>query len=175
MIYFQCENHMSQRSYLTTYQWWWLGQTSYVWTCAIAKISIAVALLRLTVARIHSAILWVVIGVTGIIGLIFWFMLTLQCTPVSFFWQRVRLELDPMSNVSGTCMNLDSIIAIAYVYSVVATCCDLTLGLLPVFLVWNLQMNTRTKAALAGILGMGCVYVPRFFPSVRSDANRSAI
>lgn len=57
-------------------------------------------------------------------------------------------------------MDLDSIIAIAYVYSVTATCCDLTLGLLPIFLVWNLQMNLRTKAALAAILGMGCVYVP---------------
>ena len=56
-------------------------------------------------------------------------------------------------------MNLDSIIAIAYVYSVTATLCDLTLGLLPIFLVWNLQMNWRTKYALAGILGMGCVYV----------------
>lgn len=54
-------------------------------------------------------------------------------------------------------MDLDSIIAIAYVYSVTATCCDFTLGLLPVFLVWNLQMNARTKAALASILGMGCV------------------
>lgn len=137
--------------------WWWLGQTSYVWTCAIAKISIAVALLRLTVARIHTIILWGVISVTSIIGLVFWFMLTLQCHPVSFFWQRVRLELDPTANVHGQCISVDTIIDMAYVYSVTATCCDLTLGLLPVFLVWNLQMNVRTKAALAGILGMGCV------------------
>lgn len=61
-------------------------------------------------------------------------------------------------------MNLDSIIAIAYVYSVTATCCDFTLGLLPVFLIWKLQMNTRTKVALAAILGLGCVYV--FFHSL---------
>jgi hypothetical protein len=56
-------------------------------------------------------------------------------------------------------MSLDSIIAMAWVYSIVATLCDLTLGLLPLFLVWNLQMNLRTKAALASILCMGCVYV----------------
>ncbi|KAJ5861824.1 uncharacterized protein N7529_009134 [Penicillium soppii] len=137
--------------------WWWLGQTSYVWTCALAKISIALALLRLTIAKTHRLILFTVIGVTCIIGLVFWFMLTLQCQPVEFFWQQIRLKLDPEANVHGTCMNLDSIIAIAYVYSVTATLCDLTLGLLPVFLVWKLQMNTRTKAALAAILGMGCV------------------
>lgn len=118
------------------------------------------ALLRLTVSRVHTLILWAVIGVTSTIGLVFWFMLTLQCQPVSFFWQQVRPLMDPTAIVHGSCMDLDSIIAIAYVYSVTATCCDLTLGLLPIFLVWNLQMNLRTKAALAAILGMGCVYVP---------------
>lgn len=117
------------------------------------------ALLRLTVARRHTIIIWAVIAVTTIVGLVFWFMLTLQCQPVSFFWQRVRPLMDPTASVSGTCMDLDRIIAIAYFYSVTATCCDLTLGLLPIFLVWNLHMNTRTKAALAAILGMGCVYV----------------
>ncbi|KAJ5519584.1 hypothetical protein N7463_000037 [Penicillium fimorum] len=137
--------------------WWWLGQTSYVWTCALAKLSIASALLRLTVSKAHRLILWGVIGVTCIVGLVFWFMLTLQCQPVEFFWQRVRPYTDPKANVSGTCMKLDDIITIAYVYSITATLCDLTLGLLPIALVWNLQMNLRTKAALAGILGLGCI------------------
>ncbi|KAJ5511514.1 hypothetical protein N7453_003617 [Penicillium expansum] len=137
--------------------WWWLGQTSYVWTCALAKISIAFALLRLTVSNAHKLVLWAVIGVTCTIGLVFWFMLTLQCQPVEFFWQQVRLLSNPHANVSGTCMDLDHIIAMAYVYSITATLCDLTLGLLPIALVWNLQMNLRTKCALAGILGMGCI------------------
>ncbi|CAI7624995.1 unnamed protein product [Penicillium glandicola] len=137
--------------------WWWLGQTSYVWTCALAKISIALALLRLTVSRAHKIALFIVIGVTCIVGIIFWFMLTLQCQPVDFFWQRVRTYTNPDADVSGTCMDLDYIIDIAYAYSITATLCDLTLGLLPIALVWNLQMNLRTKAALAGILGMGCI------------------
>lgn len=137
--------------------WWWLGQTSYVWTCSLAKISIAFALLRLTVSNPHKLVLWAVIAVTCTIGLVFWFMLTLQCQPVEFFWQRVRLYSNPHANVHGTCMELDHIIAMAYVYSITATICDLTLGLLPIALVWNLQMNIRTKSALAGILGMGCI------------------
>lgn len=147
---------------LTSLQWWWLGQTSYVWVCAIAKISIAVALLRLTVAKTHAIILWIVIGMTAIVGLVFWFILTLQCTPVSYFWRRVPLFLDPTLPIHGSCMSVDSIIDMAYVYSVTATLCDLTLGLLPIALVWNLQMNRRTKVALAGILGMGCVYVATY-------------
>jgi hypothetical protein len=156
----QKTEHLIQTGTMETAMfWWWLGQTSYVWVCAIAKISIAVALLRLTIAKVHALILWVVIGVTSIVGLVFFFMLTLQCHPVSYFWQRVRVYYPPHAPVLGSCMSLDSIIAMAWVYSIVATCCDLTLGLLPLFLVWNLQMNSQTKAALAGILGMGCVYV----------------
>ena len=54
-------------------------------------------------------------------------------------------------------MNTDHLIEIAYVYSVFATICDFILGLLPIALVWNLQMNTKTKAALAGILSLGCM------------------
>ncbi|KJK66333.1 P-type ATPase of unknown pump specificity type V [Aspergillus parasiticus SU-1] len=131
--------------------WWWLGQTSYVFTCVVAKISIALALLRLTVAKLHTILLWVVIGVSTVVGLVFWFMLTLQCQPVQYFWQRMR------PGASGTCMNTDHLIDIAYVYSVFATLCDFILGLLPIALVWNLQMNTKTKAALAGILSLGCI------------------
>lgn len=121
---------------------------SYVIVVVLAKVSIALALLRLTVAKIHSVILWVLVAFSIVIGLVFFFMLTLQCTPVSYFWERTG---------TGNCIKTDYLIDIAYLYSVVATACDLTLGLLPILLVWNLQMTTKTKAALAGILSMGCV------------------
>ncbi|KAJ5812009.1 hypothetical protein N7474_008310 [Penicillium riverlandense] len=137
--------------------WWWLGQCSYVWVVVIARLAIAMALLRLTVSHVHRLILYASIGVTSIVSIVFWFMLTLQCQPVSYFWQRVRLINDPMTPIHGSCMNLNRIIAMAYVYSGTAAACDFTLGLLPFWIVWKLQMNRGTKAALAGILGMGCV------------------
>ena len=121
---------------------------SYVITVVIAKVSIALALLRLTVAKIHSIILWVVTALSIVVGLVFWFMLTLQCVPVQYFWERTG---------NGSCLKTDILIDIAYLYSVTATICDFTLGLLPIALVWNLQMNRQTKWALAGILSMACV------------------
>ncbi|KAL4980791.1 hypothetical protein BDW66DRAFT_156502 [Aspergillus desertorum] len=129
--------------------WWWLGQTSYVITCVVAKIAIALALLRLTVTKTHKYVLWSVIGVSIVVGLVFWFMLTLQCKPVDYFWHRLT--------TTGTCLDTDHILSIAYVYSVTATICDFILGLLPIALVWKLHMHQTTKAALAGILSMGCV------------------
>ncbi|KAL4809962.1 hypothetical protein BDV18DRAFT_150402 [Aspergillus unguis] len=129
--------------------WWWLGQTSYIITCVVAKVSIALALLRLTVTKTHKFLLWGVIGVSIIVGLAFWFILMLQCSPVDYFWHRLT--------TTGECINTDYILDIAYLYSVTATICDFILGLLPIALVWKLQMNQETKAALAGILSMGCI------------------
>lgn len=126
--------------------WWWLGQCSYVLTCCVAKISIAMGVLRLTVKGFYSIILWAVIAVTIVVGLLFWFMLTLQCHPVSHFWHRDR---------PGHCLPVNTIIDVAYLYSVTATVCDFALSIVPIFLIWSLQMNRRSKIALAGILAMG--------------------
>ncbi|KAJ5669587.1 hypothetical protein N7462_010657 [Penicillium macrosclerotiorum] len=131
--------------------WWWLGQMLYLWASAVAKISIALALLRLTVKRIHRMILWGIIGLVIVIGLMFWLILLLDCQPISYFWDRV----DPTA--SGTCLAVDVLLGIAYLYSCLTIICDFTLGILPIILVWNLQMNRRTKIAVGGILSMGAV------------------
>ncbi|RAK95321.1 pectinesterase precursor [Aspergillus ibericus CBS 121593] len=140
---------------LNTYEkallWWWLGQMLYLWSSAVAKISIALALLRLTVRRMHRIVLWVIIGVVIAIGLMFWLVLLLDCRPVSYFWLRVDLTH------SGTCQPVRVLLAIAYLYSGITIFCDLTLGILPMFLIWRLQMNDRTKIALGGILSLGAV------------------
>lgn len=73
----------------------------------------------------------------------------LQCDPVDHFWHRLTS--------TGKCIDTDYVLDIAYLYSVTATICDFILGLLPIALVWKLHMSQQTKAALAGILSMGCV------------------
>jgi hypothetical protein len=124
----------------------------YIWASAIAKISIAVALLRLTVQKSHRIILWAIIGIVIVIGLVFWLILLFDCIPVSYFWDRV----DPTA--TGTCLTTDILLAIAYLYSSLTIVCDFSLGILPVILVWNLQMNYRVKIAVGGILSLGAVY-----------------
>jgi hypothetical protein len=123
----------------------------YIWASAVAKISIALALLRLTVKRAHRIILWGIIGTVITIGLMFWLVLLLDCHPISYFWNRV----DPRN--SGTCLSVQTLLDIAYLYSTLTIICDLALGILPIFLVWTLQMNRRTKIAVGGILSLGAM------------------
>ncbi|OGM45343.1 P-type ATPase [Aspergillus bombycis] len=107
--------------------WWWLGQMLYIWSSAVAKVSIALALIRLTVRKIHLIILWTVIAVVIAIGLMFWLVLLFDCNPVSYFWER----LNPLK--SGTCLSTDILLAIAYLYSAITIFCDFTLEYSPSF------------------------------------------
>ncbi|OQE46764.1 hypothetical protein PENCOP_c001G00809 [Penicillium coprophilum] len=141
----------SMEVYKKALVWWWLGQMLYIWASAVAKISIAVALLRLAIAKSYRVILWSIISVAIAIGLMFWLVLLLACNPIYYFWERV----DETS--TGTCIPMSTILDIAYFYSCVTICCDVALGLLPAFLVWKLQMNSRTKLAVGGILGLGAI------------------
>ncbi|CEO60781.1 hypothetical protein PMG11_05321 [Penicillium brasilianum] len=137
--------------YKTALLWWWLGQMLYIWASAVAKTSIALALLRLTVKRAHRFFLWGIIGTVIVIGLLFWLVLLFDCHPISYFWNRV----DPRN--SGTCLSVQILLDIAYLYSALTIICDLALGILPIFLIWKLQMNHRTKIAVGGILSLGAI------------------
>ena len=117
----------------------------------MAKLSIILTLLRITVHRIHIIILYVAMSITIAVGLLFFFFTVFQCSPVNHFWNR----MDP----NGKCVDTNILIDIAYVYSVGAAVTDFTIGLLPAFIIWNLRMSRRDKFAVAGILGIGCMYV----------------
>ncbi|CEJ57875.1 integral membrane protein [Penicillium brasilianum] len=130
---------------------WWLGQIFYVITCVLAKVSIIITLLRITVSRLHAWILYAAITLATAVGLVFLLFTIFQCSPVPYFWHQGS------TSSHGTCVNKDTLIAIAYLYSVGAAVTDLTIGLLPVALIWNLRMNQRTKFAIIGVLGIGCI------------------
>lgn len=142
-------------------QCWWLGQIFYVVTCVAAKLSIIITLLRITVERIHAWILYGAMALATAVGLVFLFFTIFECRPVDFFWNRYSEQ--------GTCIDPDVLIAIAYLYSVGAAITDLTIGLLPVALIWNLRMSRRKKQAIIGILGIGCMCVILAYPKTRGQ------
>ncbi|KAJ5526504.1 hypothetical protein N7513_010663 [Penicillium frequentans] len=141
----------STEVFVRALMWWWLSQVFYIWASGVAKVSIAVALLRLTVKKVHRIILWGTISLTIIIGLIFWLVLLFECHPISFFWTQVD------GKHTGSCLPVKALLDVAYVYSAFTIVCDFTLGFLPIFLVWELQMNRRTKTAVGGILSLGAI------------------
>ncbi|KAL4900415.1 hypothetical protein BDW74DRAFT_170816 [Aspergillus multicolor] len=132
-------------------KYWWLGQMLYLWASAVSKIAIALALLRLAVRRLHRFTLWAICVVIVVIGLVFWLVLLFNCWPVEYFWERTNIFKN------GKCISTDVLLVIAYCYSSITIICDVTLGILPACLIWNLQMSRRTKLALVGVLSLGAI------------------
>jgi hypothetical protein len=54
-------------------------------------------------------------------------------------------------------VKIDFVIALTYSYSLVNAICDFTFGLMPIWLVWGLNMRRSEKIVLTPILGIGCV------------------
>lgn len=127
----------------------------YVSTCTAARISIALTLLRIAVGRAYSWVLYATMGLSTVAGTVFFFFTVFQCSPVSSYWNR--------PDDKGACLDIDLLLGIVYAYSGVAILCDFTIGLLPVFLIRDLQLSRRTKISLMTVLGIGCMYVQFLF------------
>ncbi|KAJ4266240.1 hypothetical protein NW762_004221 [Fusarium torreyae] len=127
--------------------WWWC----YLWYCLTmiaSKISIGYFLLRITVRKLDVWIIYGVMAITVCTGVVFFFVTLFQCSPISFFWNQDQ---------PGQCVNVEVIIALTYLYSACSVISDFTCAILPMFLVWKLNMGKKTKLALIPIMGMACV------------------
>lgn len=86
---------------------------------------------------------------TVLFGTVYFFLVMLQCIPVSEFWLN-----HPASN---KCIPEGPTTGITYALGAVNAFADWSFGILPFFIVWDLQMNMRTKTLVAGILAFAAI------------------
>ena len=118
-----------------------------MWYCSsmvASKISIGWFLLR----RTDIITIYLVLLSTVVTGAVFFFVTLFQCNPQSYFWNQ---------NQKGSCINVDIIVALTYLYSAVSLICDFTFALLPVVSIMNLNLKRSFKMALIPIVLMACV------------------
>jgi len=115
----------------------------------VLKVAIGLFLLRIAVLRRHIYTVWVVIAATIVFGVFYFFFILFQCSPISYFW-------NPTTS-GGSCITPSAIVAATYAHSAVSAAADWTFGILPVFLIWDVKMNPRTKISIAIILGLGAM------------------
>ncbi|KAF7558008.1 hypothetical protein G7Z17_g330 [Cylindrodendrum hubeiense] len=133
-------------------QMWWTCEPLYVLTNMAIKASIAIFLLRICVHKYHKITIWVVTGVTEVYSLFFFLLFVLQCRPTSLFW--LRYTSDPPE---GSCLDAKVVANAFYGYSAISCWTDWTFSILPIFLVWKLQMNLRVKISVVLILAAGAI------------------
>ena len=129
-------------------QWWWLCYLTYSATMLLAKLSIAWFLLRVAVKPVHKWIIYIGMTLTVVGSMAFFFACIFQCWPVSYFWDRSQ---------EGSCTENGVVLALSYVFSTINIVSDFIFALLPAWIVSHLNMKLKTKVALIGLMGMGCV------------------
>ncbi|KAF2429588.1 hypothetical protein EJ08DRAFT_679758 [Tothia fuscella] len=93
-----------------------------------------------------------VVAIMSIYGIVWFFVLLFQCTPVHFFWTRA------LGDVDGTCLSNDVQAGVAYSHSGLSALSDFIMGLLPVWILWSVNMPLRTKITVAGLLAVGASF-----------------
>jgi hypothetical protein len=127
---------------------WWFCYIFYSWSMIFAKLSIGFLLLRISIKRIHTWILYAAMLTSVVAGGAFFFVTVFQCWPVYRFWHEHTLD---------ACVSNGLIVGLAYVYSTFSIISDFTFAIIPGFLVWHLQLKRRAKIALIPLITMGCI------------------
>ncbi|KAK8111646.1 uncharacterized protein PG998_008103 [Apiospora kogelbergensis] len=133
-------------------QMWWTCEPTYVLTNMAIKASIAIFLSRICVERIHKIIIWSILALTEVYSLFFFLLFVLQCRPTALFWLRYTPEPP-----AGMCLDATVVAKSFYAYSAISCLTDWTYSLLPIMLVWNLQMNLKMKLSVMVLLAAGVI------------------
>ncbi|KAH8899896.1 hypothetical protein GQ53DRAFT_835914 [Thozetella sp. PMI_491] len=127
---------------------WYICEVLYSPISATIRTSIGALLLRIATDETHRRIIWVNLAVIWMSCVAYFFVSLFQCVPLDHFWMQLTGE-------PGACMDPKVMANTSIAFSVVAALSDWVLGLLPVAILWNVQLNIRTKVTVSLLLGMG--------------------
>ncbi|KAF2126638.1 hypothetical protein P153DRAFT_359602 [Dothidotthia symphoricarpi CBS 119687] len=113
---------------------------------ALIKVSVACFLLRLVTKKAYA---WFLHGLN-----IFMTLFTAACVGTLAAWD-LRLRPPPLGSGTAKCFNSQTFTAIGLMNTIVTIATDFLLALLPIPLIWNLQLNIRTRVSLILVLALG--------------------
>ncbi|TID20967.1 hypothetical protein E6O75_ATG05732 [Venturia nashicola] len=131
----------------TCYMWFYIFQEPWCFTVVTIKCSIAFALIRICNRKrwiewtIYASVAacFIVIGGTGV-------YLYFRCNPVQKNW---------IPTLPGVCQERSIQTVLLYAVAVVSIATDWIFAVLPIFLLWNVQLDWRVKGPVVIMLGLG--------------------
>ncbi|KAI8937961.1 hypothetical protein NX059_005643 [Plenodomus lindquistii] len=139
---------LSEHGIRTAKHCWYFCYLFYSISMICSKLSIGFLLLRISIRRLHTYIIYAAMLTSIVAGGTFFFVCLFQCNPVSFMWNKRQ---------QGTCIQNSVITVLGYIYSIFSIISDFTFAIIPGFLVWHLQLKRRAKIALIPLITMGCI------------------
>ncbi|KKZ64281.1 hypothetical protein EMCG_09744 [[Emmonsia] crescens] len=143
----------SRDAVINAFRSFFLADLLYIVASGMVKISFCLSLLRVVViGRAYVYAIYTVGVVTTIFTIFFFFFTLFTCWPVDFLWNQIRNLHD-----EGTCRQYRKVIAGNYAHGSIICLGDLTLAIVPALMLWNLNLNYRTKLSAGFLLGFGSI------------------
>ncbi|KAH8821450.1 hypothetical protein F5884DRAFT_87245 [Xylogone sp. PMI_703] len=126
----------------------YFAEIFYILTTFTLKLSLAAFLLRIIKVRAQVIAVHVMLVLITILSIIFFFMTIFQCQPAEKFWHP---------EVPGKCFGKTTVLGISLSHGILIAITDFLMAILPLFIVWKLQMTLFMKFSVAALMGMGSV------------------
>ncbi|KAE9379385.1 hypothetical protein N431DRAFT_434387 [Stipitochalara longipes BDJ] len=120
----------------------YLSELLFTLSTSFAKLSILFFYLRLAVTRTYRRVIYASIVLIAVWAVVFSCVVILQCHPVSAYW-------DPDST---TCYSPE---AALFIHGLTNTVTDVYIYILPMHMVWNVQLPKRQRVGLLIIFAAG--------------------
>lgn len=133
-------------------RYWFFCEIFYTLATSVLKIAIGFFLLRITIIPFHVWTIRLIMIASALLGVAYCLVVILQCQPVSYWW-----DLNPDHH--GTCLSASLVTDATYVVSALNSAADWIFGVLPIFIVKDLQMKTSVKVIVCSIIGFAAMYV----------------
>jgi hypothetical protein len=128
--------------------YYYLAELFYITSSAALRTAVALLLLRIAHSKPQRIVIYVVIALMLIYSICFLFIVIFQCSPVSFFWNW-------HPGAPGRCNNHHILANTGYAHMALSFVADWTLGLMPIWLLWKVQISRQRKIAISVLLGFG--------------------
>ncbi|CAO2656027.1 Nn.00g048300.m01.CDS01 [Neocucurbitaria sp. VM-36] len=127
--------------------WWFIMQTMYCLAAIPVKWAICFTLLR--IADKKKVYVWSIYAVMAAVAVVMASTMIYEffhCTPIAMNWKAVE---------GGSCKAQSNITGFSYALSAVSIFSDWFCALIPIPLLWSVQLDFRVKISIVALLGLG--------------------
>ncbi|RAL59006.1 hypothetical protein DID88_009035 [Monilinia fructigena] len=174
-LHYGTGRHMTdvkENDFLSALRYGYFSEWSYVLVITTIKISIALFYLRIIIPPWQRIVVKCTMWIVIFFGLAYFWLMVIQCWPIPFIWQRYsRVPSGVLTFQNGGCLPKGVVVGATYAHSIINAGTDWALALLPIVMLWNVQMPIGVKFIVGGIVACGILLTVRKQPELKIPAN----
>jgi len=138
---------ISSQDFMVAMKFNFITQIASIYSLLFLKVSICLFIVRLGPRPIYKILCQGTAIILTVYTIACGFTIIFQCTPIEKIWNRMGVE--------GHCFTKAQLMGLSYAHTATSVFTDFLLVLIPVPIVWNVQLPVRQKAILTFVLTLG--------------------